>query len=1028
MKKTDLSNSLAKLCLAMGLMLGPGAWAAYALPAPAEAQQVRNDAGASTLSGTVLDENGEPIISASVKVIGTNISVPTDIDGKFTLPSSLKPDQKVEISYVGYLPVTTTVGSLRNNAAVRLSPTAENLDELIVVGYGTQKKVNLTGAVQQVNAKELTARSVNSASVALQGLMGGVNVTQTSGAPGSVAGIQIRGVGSIRSDSNPLILIDGVEGDMNSMDINSIESISVLKDAASAAIYGSKSSNGVILVTTKRGTESRAQVSYNGWVGLRTPTEMPRPANAIEFMTLMDHAMQNVGSNPIYGDMIDTYRELGADNVYRYDTNWRDLIMKDNMLTTNHSISITGGSKSIRQYINGAYNYEDGIVPHNNFNRFTIRSNTDATLTSWLRASVNLGVRRYNGEQPAVGATSIIGYALTFSPVLGAVNADGTWADGQQGINPLAMAEVGGTSHSDSNDTDLKGTLIATPIDGLELQASYYTRRRESKSDVFTDTYDTYTAGNFVTTYPASGRLRSEGWSRSIYNQFNVQASYEKTVNEKHYFKVLAGFQTEETKDKSFNASAGGFSYDGYTQFVNSSRSGSIGGYWQELAMVSYYGRLNYIYDSKYMIELTGRYDGSSRFVKGNRWGFFPSFSAAWRISQENFFESAREYFSNLKLRASYGTLGNQNIGGYFPYASTLSPGGSYWAGEKYQTGIIPSQLANREISWEKSHQINVGLDFTTLNQRLDVTFDYYVRNIKSMLQVFPAPYYVGLAAPWQNAGDMRNNGWDLSITYRDRIGNVNFSATAILSDVKNKVTDLFGNKYINADNSTQVGHPIYSWYGYVADGYFQSQEEIDKYPVYGGDTNRKNIRPGFIRFKDIDDSGSIDDNDKTFIGDPQQRYLFSLNLTAQWNNFDFTAFFQGVGKRDIYASGYNVRPLSVGRSIMESQFDTWTEENRNAKYPLLVIEQTSGSNPNNLPSSFWIKSGAYMRLKNLVVGYTLPRNIISKVGLSNLRFYLSGQNIFTIQNAYPGYDPESTPGSYYPLMRIYTFGIDLRF
>lgn len=1033
MKKTVLSNSLPKLCLAMGLMLGPGAVGAYALPSSGEAQQVKNDAGATRVTGTVLDENGDPIIGASVRVKGTDISVPTDIDGRFVLPAGVDNNQELEISYVGYLTTNLKIRFLKEEGgSVTLTPNAENLNEVIVVGYGTQKKVNLTGAVQQVTSAELTQRSVASASQALQGLVSGMNVTQTSGAPGATAGIQIRGTGSINSTASPLILIDGVEGDMNSMDMNTIESISVLKDAASASIYGSKASNGVILVTTKRGEESRATVSYNGWVGFRTPTELPRPANAIEFMTQMDKAMANAGSNPIYGEMIDTYRELGADNYYRYDTNWRDLILKKSMLTHNHSVTVSGGSKTIRQYVNLSYNYEDGIIAHNNYNRMALRSNTDATITSWLRAGLNINLRRTNSEEPQTGANAIIGYALTFSPVYGAVNSDGTWANGQSGINPLAMAEVGGTTKYDHNDVEVKGTLAANPVKGLDILASYASRRYEYKSDSFRDTYDTYEAGNFVMTYPSDGRYRSEGWGRTLLNQFNIQATYENTFADKHYLKAFVGFQTEETKNKSMSASRNGFSYAGYDHMNNGDIAKSTAyGDWTELAMVSYIGRLNYIYDEKYMIEVTGRYDGSSRFTKGNRWGFFPSVSAAWRISQENFFESARDVVNNLKLRLSYGTLGNQSISGYYPYASTLSLGANYWPGGGYASGIYASTLSNREISWEKSKQFNVGLDFALLNGKIDATFDYYVRNISSLLQVFPAPYYVGLAAPWRNAGDMRNNGWDLALTYHDRFGNVGFSATAMVSDVKNKITDLYGNSYINADNSTQVGHPIYSWYGFVADGYFQSQEEIDNYPVYQGD--KKNYKPGFIKYKDISGpdgkpDGVIDDNDKTFIGDPQQRYLFSLNLTATWNNFDFTAFFQGVGKRDIYASGYNVRPLVVGRTIMESQFDTWTPENRNAKYPLLMIEQTTGSNPNNICSSFWIKSGAYCRLKNLVVGYTLPKSVLGKSGISHLRFYLSGQNLFTIQNAYPGYDPEASASSYYPLMRIYTFGIDLRF
>ncbi|MDE5568182.1 MAG: TonB-dependent receptor [Muribaculaceae bacterium] len=1033
MKKTVLSNSLPKLCLAMGLMLGTGAWNAYAAPTPTEAQQVRNEAGTMRVIGTVLDENGEPIIGASVRVKGTDISVPTDIDGKFNL-GSLRGDQTIEISYVGYISYSLTINQLESRGGkIFLEPTAENLNEVIVVGYGTQKKVNLTGAVQQVTSKELTQRSVTSASLALQGLVSGMNVTQTSGAPGTSAGIQIRGVGSMNSNGSPLVLVDGVENDMNAIDMNAIESISVLKDAASASIYGSKASNGVILVTTKRGEESRAQVSYNGWVGFRTPTELPRPANAIEYMQQMDKANVNIGNQPTFTELIATYENEGVDNMARFDTNWRDMIMKSSMLTTNHAISITGGNKTIRQYLNGSYSYEDGIVANNNYNRWTIRSNTDATITKWLRANVNLSVRRTNREEPAYGSTALIGYALTFSPIYGAINADGTWNDGQSGINPVAMAEAGGKTHTDGTDAFVKGSLIANPVEGLEILASYSSRRYENKSASFTQTYETYSMGQPVRSYPATGKSRSEGWERSMFNQFNIQASFEKTWNKAHYFKAFVGFQTEESKYSQMGLSRSGFPYDGYEQMSHG--NGTISGYGgrNELAMVSYIGRLNYIYNEKYMLEVTGRYDGSSRFTKENRWGFFPSVSAAWRISQENFFESAREYVNNLKLRLSYGTLGNQNIGGNYPYAAVLASGINYWPGGVWYSGIGASELSNRDISWEKSKQFNVGLDFALLGGRIDATFDYYVRNIDSMLQRFPAPFYVGLSSPWSNAGSMRNNGWDLAITYHDKFNRVNFSATAMISDVKNKITELYGNEYKDPSGGTltTVGSPIWSWYGFVADGYFQSQEEIDNYPVYNGD--KKNYRPGYIKYKDISGpegkpDGVIDDHDRKIIGDPQQRYLFSLNLTANWNNFDFTAFFQGVGKRDIYATGYNVRPLMVGRTIMESQFDTWSEDNRNAKYPLLIKEDVAGSNPNNICSSFWIKSGAYCRLKNLVVGYSLPKNILSGSGISHLRFYVSGQNLFTIQNAYPGYDPEASPASYYPLMRVYTFGIDLRF
>ncbi|SEG15209.1 SusC/RagA family TonB-linked outer membrane protein [Parabacteroides chinchillae] len=985
-----------------------------------------------TISGKVVDENGEPIIGANIVVKGTTIGIITDINGEFTL--QVPSDQSIlEISYIGYKSVEISVKG-QKSLDIRLMSNAENLDEVIVVGYGTQKKVNLTGAVQSVSSEQLVKRNVANSSQALQGLIPGVVVGQSSGAPGAEASIQIRGTGSINSSASPLILIDGVEGDMNSIDMNAIESISVLKDAASAAIYGSKASNGVILVTTKRAQNTGVKVSYNGYVGFRTPAEMPDPVNAIEYMEAVNIARDNQDMLPQYSEeLINTYKTQGADNIHNFDTNWKELLFKNTMLTHNHSVSVSGGSDRIKTFANASYNYEDGLVPNNDYNRKALRTNTDAKITDWLSAGLNLNIRRTVSKQPNAGAASIINQALTYTPVFGGINADGTWGNGQNGINPIAQAKVGGVNTSDNNDINVKGTLVLTPLKGLEILGSYDTRKYENKSDNFTNTYDTYEAGNYIMTYPTTGRARSESWSRLIRNQFNAQVSYENTFKEKHYFKGFLGFQTEEIKNKSMGAGRKNFYYDGYEQLNHGDASTSTAsGGRSEFAMMSYIARFNYTFADKYLIELTGRYDGSSRFTSNNRWGFFPAASAGWRISEESFFEPLKDKISNLKIRASYGTLGNQDITGYYPYASTLSSGAGYWFNEKYTTGIYASSMSNANITWEKSTQANFGLDLTAINSKLNVTFDYYIRNITDMLQIFPAPIYVGLSSSWENAGSMKNNGWDLSINWRDKIGKVNYSITALLSDVKNEITDLYGNKYINDNNTTQERHPIYSWYGYVADGFFQSQAEIDNpdQPVYGG--NKANVKPGYIKYKDISGpegtpDGKIDDYDRTIIGDPQARYTFSLNLGAEWNNFDFSVFLQGVGKKDIYSQAYGTRPFYIGRTIFRNQLDSWSETNRDAKFPLLLIDG-SGSNMNNIPSSFWVKSGAYMRVKNVTIGYTLPKKILSKTKIDNLRFYISGQNLFTICNVYDGYDPESDIGSFYPVMQVYTFGIDLRF
>lgn len=446
--------------------------------------------------------------------------------------------------------------------------------------------------------------------------------------------------------------------------------------------------------------------------------------------------------------------------------------------------------------------------------------------------------------------------------------------------------------------------------------------------------------------------------------------------------------------------------------------------------MLSYFGRINYNYQERYLLELNGRFDASSRFMKGYRWGFFPSASVGWRISEEGFFDQLKETIDNFKLRASYGTLGNQDIYSYFPYAATISPGYGYWFNKELGSGATQTQVANEKISWEKSTQMNIGVDLGFFSSKLTTTFDYYVRNINDMLQQFPIPVFVGLSSPWENAGSMRNNGWDLNVTWRDKIGNLNYNITANLSDVKNTITNLYGKEYIGTQ-ITREGDPLGSWYGFESDGYFQTQEEIDNAAVYG---EKKNIRPGYIRYKDLNGpegvpDGVINDLDRTIIGNPAPRYEYSLNIGADWKGLDINIFFQGVGKRDLFYSGYGVRPFYVGRSMFKNQLDYWSEDNRDAKFPILLIDG-SGNNPNNIISDFWVKSGAYLRLKNVVLGYTLPKQISNKWSMNKVRFFVSGQNLLTFSNAYEGYDPENSVsgGSFYPLMRTMTVGVDINF
>lgn len=987
-----------------------------------------------TITGTVTDETGEPLIGVSVKPDKSNTGVITDIDGKYTL--SLPTPQKVTFSYVGMEPQTLDIKAAGTYDVV-LKTNANALDDVVVVGFGTQRKVNLTGSVQSVTSQDIIRRSTSNGSTALQGIVPGLSAVQSSGAPGGDgATIKIRGLGSLNSDTAPLVLIDGVEGSMDRIDLNTVESISVLKDAASASIYGSRASNGVILITTKRGAQGKPKVTFNGYVGWNKPTELPTPLDAIGYMTAVDKAYANNDQEPIYGDAIDLYRTEGADQLNRYDTNWRDAILKKSAMVQNYSVGVSGGSEFLSIYASAGYYDQDGMIANNHFKRYSMRLNSDMQINRWIKLGVDLSIRQAEALNPIGGSTDIIGYAMTFTPTLSGINADGTWGYGLQGNNPIATVNAGGNSKSVAPQYIAKANLTLTPIEGLIIQGSYNFRRDTGRTKTFADQYDQYEGGVYKQTTPTDKAAR-ENRSTADLIQFDALISYEKKIKQ-HYFKVMGAFQSEEYESTSLEAARKVYKYDGYEEIVNGDASTATNSsYKLNWAMLSYIFRVNYSFKDRYLLEVNGRYDGTSRFKGNQRWGFFPSVSAGWRITEESFMKDTSSWLNNLKLRASFGKLGNQSISSYFPYISAVSSaeGYGYMFDGAFTPGVAQTQLANMNIGWEKSRQYDVGLDWGFLNNRLTGGFDFYVRHIDDMLQKFPVPEFVSLEAPWQNAGSMRNTGWELSLEWNDRIGNVNYYVRGNLSDVRNKVLDLYGNEYKSGNTYTAEGLPYGNYYGYVADGFWQSYDEINAVdadgnyinPVYG---TRSIIKPGFIKYKDLNGNGVVDGDDRDVIGNPTPRYEFGLTLGADWKGFDISVFFQGVGKKDVLYTGAGARALLGNGTIYEHQLDYWTEDNRDAKFPLLIVDN-SGGHSNNLTSSFWVQSGAYCRLKNLVLGYTIPQRLTRKAFIERVRIYGSAQNLFTIRgnNFYKGFDPEGSGGAKcYPLNRTFLVGLQVEF
>ena len=986
------------------------------------------------IKGTVTDETGEPLIGVSVQPVKSNKGVTTDIDGKYAL--SIPAPGEVNFSYVGMKPKIVKV-SQSGTYDVVLEQGSNTLDDVVVVGYGTQRKVNLTGSVQSVNSEEILRRSVSNGSLALQGIVPGLTAVQSSGQPGGdQARITIRGRGSINSNTSPLVLIDGVEGDMNRIDLNSVESISVLKDAASASIYGSRASNGVILITTKRGAKGKPKVTFNGYIGWNKPTEMAEGVDAIGLMQAIDMARANNDQDPLYTDMIETYRTEGADQLNRYDTNWRDAIMKSSAMVQNYSVGVSGGSDFLNVYASAGFYKQDGMVPNNDFKRYNLRLNSDMKINDWIHLGVDASVRQAEVLNPIGGATTLIGYTMTFQPLLSGINADGTWGYGLQGNNPIATINDGGYSKSLAPEYVVKTTLTVNPFKGMTILGSYNWKRNTGSTYTFADTYEEYEYGALKGTFPTEVKKASDQRSNSDYKQYNAMATYENTFAS-HYLKAMIGFQSEEFNSNNLTAGRSDFKYDGYNELQHGDASTATNSaYSTAWSMLSYIFRINYTFRDRYLLEVNGRYDGTSRFTNDRRWGFFPSVSLGWRMSEEAFFQGLKPVLNNLKLRASFGRLGNQDLDGTtnFPYVSAVSTGNAYgyFFDEEFTPGAAQTQLANPLITWEKSSQYNVGLDWSLFNNRLSGGFDYYVRKIDDMIQRFPVPEFAALEAPWQNAGSMRNNGWELSLGWNDRIGNVNYYAKFNISDVRNKVLNLYGNEYKSGNTYTAEGLPYGNYYGYIADGFYRDQADIDNSPAFG---DRNTIKPGFIKYKDISGpdgvpDGVIDGEDRAVIGNPTPHYGYGLTLGADWKGFDISVFFQGVAKRDVLYTGAGARPLLGNMTIYTHQLDTWTPDNQDATFPLLLVDN-SGGLANNMASSFWVQSGAYCRLKNLVVGYTIPKKITRKATIENLRVYATAQNLFTIRgdNFYKGFDPESSAGaSCYPLNKTFLFGLQLEF
>jgi len=970
-----------------------------------------------TIKGKVTEQTGGgPVPGASIKIKGQQAGTSTDATGNYSLTT--RAGDVLVFSSIGYeiQEITVTKQATIN---ISFSPSTEGLDEVVVVGFGTQKKVNLTGAVSSISSKDLIVRPVGQASAALQGLAAGVTVTQSSGQPGADAGnIRIRGIGTLL-DANPLVLIDGVEGSINALDPNIIENVSVLKDAASASIYGSRAANGVILVTTKRAKNNQLSVNYNGYAGFQDPTNLPKMVDAIDHMVLTNLAYTNTGKAPLYSDaLIQAYRDNPGNTDLYPNTDWQKEVLTGSGFMQSHFVSINGGGEKIRFLTSAGYFEQKGIIESSGFKRFTLRNNADVRFSDKLSLRVDLQLLAASSLEPGAGTSAVFHWMNRIPANQPVRYSNGNWGEGWNGSNPVAFTtELGGFQKNSSPSAQLNATLNYQPYKWLKAELTAAPRYAQSEDNNFNRAVVTYKAdGTVAYTAPALSTL-TRALGHSYYNNYRATLTADNTFGD-HTLKVLVGASREDYRNDAFSAFRDNFVLPDYPVLnTGSSANQQTTGSAAEWALQSFFGRINYDYKQKYLLEINGRYDGSSRFAEGHKYGFFPSVSAGWRISQESFMEPLKNVINDLKIRASWGELGNQNIGNY-PFTSSIASG-SYTIGKQIVNIAALNTLANSGISWETTAMTDIGLDFTLL-RNLTFTGDYYSRRSRDILYTLDIPLTVGLAAPIQNVGVVTNKGYELALSYRNNIKDFKYDVSVNFSDVINRVVDLHG---VNRSALTvsREGSSINSLFGLQAEGLFQSDAEAAAHATQFGIT-----KAGDIKYKDQNGDGVINDADNVIIGSTIPRYTYSASFNASYKGFSMALFFQGVGKADGFLYQQGIMPFFNGGTVQEQHKDNWTPTNTGAAFPRLAFSETN----NEKVSSFWVKDASYLRLKNLQIGYSLPARLASKLSTSSIRIFVNGQNLFTKDNFWKGYDVEAPVGrgDVYPQVKTYTLGLDVNF
>ena len=969
------------------------------------------------ITGIVTDKDGIPVIGANVVVKGTTNGTITDMDGKFSL--EVPEGATLEVSYIGYTSEVIRVGH-QKNIDIMLREDSQILDEMVVVGYGTQKKVNLTGAVGSVNAEMLENRTTSSPINMLTGQIAGVTITQNTGQPGVDAGnLRIRGIGTL-GNAEAMVVIDGVESSMDNVNPNDIESISVLKDAAASAIYGVRAANGVILITTKRGTEGKPVVSYNGYVGWQAASRLPKFLDAYNYAVLLNEAYANDGASAPYSTEDLQKIQSGSDPDHFANSDQVDALLSENGLFHNHHLSVIGGNENVKYSLATGFHKKDGLMPNMSYNRFNVRSNIDAKINKRLDVALNLSASRDDRQAPASSTVNdpdtdmyyIMYHAFRETPVTPIQFSNGNYGLFLNEHNSVAEARNSGTSHVYNSNFQGSASFNYKIIDGLSLKglaaATFYLK----DTHVFQNKMDFYSADSEDPIKSTRSMVLNTD-KKSL--ELNLQAylNYEKTFG-KHGITALLGYSQIHNEYRLLSASRKDLPSNNMIGEINAGdvTTQETEGTSVAYALRSVFGRFNYDYDSRYLFEANVRYDGSSRFPKNNRFGLFPSFSLGWRISEEAFFNA--ENIDNLKLRASWGQLGNQEIGDYAFY-NTYVFGMDYAFNNQLSPGVsINETMGNSNITWEKTSQLDLGIDIDAWNGKLSATFDYFDKKTNDILLALPTPDILGVSSPMQNAGSVLNRGFEFSITHRNRINDFSYGVNFNFSYVHNEITDLKG-----ADQpGISVGDPVQNVFGYICDGIFRSQEEIDNSPqqIWGA-------VPGDLKYRDVNGDNVVDDDDRVSIGSDFPSINYGFRLEMGYKNFDFSTLLQGAGDVHALVRDEIAKPFHNGGKVTSKFLDSWTPENPDASCPRLSIQNAT---KNKYVSTYWVQNASYLKMRNIQLGYTFAPNITKRLGLSRLRMYFSADNVFTI-TSFEGVDPEST-GNNYPLTRSYSFGVNVSF